>query len=385
MRMVNRLLMVAAMGLLSNATVFAAGEQTTTEKKAVDFLLTQQSPDGSWLAQAGPAVTALVVKGLIQAGHSPGEPAVQRGLDFIEKTHQADGGFYVDSHATYNTAITLTTLGTLPEPARSRFKEQIKEAQDFLKSIQSGAPGAAKDSDGKTVTADHPWFGGWGYGEGATLKAGRRPDLSNSHFVIEALRTSGVPASDPSIQNALVFLSREQAYEGNAMPWAKGRTDGGFIYSMGFNQKHNFYGESEGPDSKDRDGNEILTTYGSMTYAGLKSLLYADVKKDDPRVQAALRWITGNYTLDVNPGLNSEQGLFYYYHTFAAALNAYGQDTITDAKGVKHEWRKEFEAAMAAHQKPDGSYVNPADRWMESNPVLVTSYVVLSLQDARGL
>ncbi len=359
--------------------------QTGAEKKAIEFLLSNQGPDGSWLPQAGPAVTALVVRGLIQAGHSTGEPAVKKALDFIAATHQPDGGFYVDSHASYNTAITLTTLSKLPEADRARFKEQITDAQNFLKLIQAGADGASKDDHGKVIAKEHPWFGGWGYGEGRKLKPGRRPDMSNTQFAVEALRESGVPATDPTIQNAIVFMSREQAYEGNGESWAKGRTDGGFIYSMGFNTKHNFYGESEGADSMDRDGNAILTTYGSMTYAGLKSLLYADVKKDDPRVQAAMRWITGNYTLDVNPGLNNAQGLYYYYHAFAAALHAYGQDTITDAKGVKHEWRKEFEAAMGAHQNADGSFVNAADRWMESNPVLVTSYVVLGLQDARGL
>ena len=136
------------------------------------------------------------------------------------------------------------------------------------------------------------------------------------------MRESGVPASDPSIQNALVFLTHCQASESNDLPWAKGHTDGSSIYSMGFNKDHNFYGTSEAADTKDRDGNAILTTYGSMTYAGLKSFLYADLKKDDPRVQAAIRWISGNYTLEVNPGLNNTQGLYYYYHVFAAALSA---------------------------------------------------------------
>jgi squalene-hopene/tetraprenyl-beta-curcumene cyclase len=201
--------------------------------------------------------------------------------------------------------------------------------------------------------------------------------------VIEALRESGVPADDPTIQNALVFVTRTQASEANKSDWAKGRNDGGFIYSMRWNEKHKFYGESEGPDTKDRDGNEILTAYGSMTYAGLKSLLYAELKKDDPRVKAALRWITNNYSLEVNPGLNNAQGLYYYYHVFATALKAYGEETITDSKGVKHEWRKEFEQAMAARQKPDGSFVNAADRWMEGVPALATSYVLLGLQEAR--
>lgn len=357
--------------------------QTGTEKKAIEFLLAAQGEDGAWVPQAGPAITALIVKGLLQAGHSVESPAVQKALGYIEKTKKPDGGWYDQSQATYNTSITLTTIAMLPENVRAKYQKDIESAQRFLKSIQSGTETAALDDKGKKIDKEHAWYGGWGYNQGTSLRAGTRPDNSNSQFVIAALRESGVPASDPAIQNYLVFLNRTQAHEGNPSPWAKGRDDGGFIYSMRWNEKHQFYGESEGPDSKDRNGNDILTAYGSMTYAGLKSLIYAEVSKDDPRVKAAIRWISGNYTLDVNPGLNNAQGLYYYYHTFATALRAYGQEQITDVKGVKHEWRRDLEEKLAGLQRPDGSFVNSADRWMESNPVLVTVYVVLALQDAR--
>ena len=40
-----------------------------------------------------------------------------------------------------------------------------------------------------------------------------------------------------------------------------------------------------------------------MTYAGLKSMMYAGLGKDDPRVKAAWGWIQKNYTVDENPGL----------------------------------------------------------------------------------
>ena len=53
-----------------------------------------------------------------------------------------------------------------------------------------------------------------------------------------------------------------------------------------------------------------------MTYAGLKSFLYAGVGKDDPRVVAALGWIKRHYTLAENPG-QGQSGLFYFYQTFA--------------------------------------------------------------------
>ncbi|HVX85304.1 MAG TPA: prenyltransferase/squalene oxidase repeat-containing protein [Phycisphaerae bacterium] len=367
----------------AQTTFTAATPPTPVETKAIDFLLSKQADNGSWLAPAGPGPTALILKGLLQAGHTPAEPAVAKALAFIASTRQSDGGYYTNSNATYNTAIVLAALARLPEPDRAKLASDIKGTQDFLKSIQSGQSAAATDDKGQPVNKDHPWFGGWGYGQG-TLPHGRRPDLSNTHFVIEALRDSGVPASDPAIKNALTFLTRLQASEDNPLPWAKGRDGGGFIYSMGFNTKHNFYGESEGPDTTDRDGNDILTTYGSMTYAGLKSLLYADLSHDDPRVKAALKWISNNYTLEQNPGLNTQQGLFYYYNAMASALHAYGQPTITDAKGVAHDWRRELADTLTHKQKPDGSFVNTQDRWMESDPSLCTSYVVLALQNARA-
>ena len=352
--------------------------QTETEKKAVDYLLTQQDSDGAWIAKAGPAITAMAVKGLLQAGKPLDDPAVVKGLAAIEKTHQADGGFYVDSNVTYNTAIVLSLLAKLP---RDKYQDQIDKAQAFLKSIQSGAAVSPKDDKGAAVDAKHPWYGGWGYaGKGA-----KRPDLSNTHFVIEALRDSGVPADDPTIQNALVFVTRCQAAEGNEQAWAKGQTNGGMIYSMKWNDKLNVYGESFAPPSTDREGNEILTTYGGMTYAGLKSFLYANLSKNDPRVKAVLRWVANNWTLEENPGMASKQGLFYYYHTLATGLNALGEDVIPDNKGVNHDWRAEFEAKMKAIQNPDGSFKNTEkDRWMEDNPVLATTYVLLALEETRG-
>ena len=57
-------------------------------------------------------------------------------------------------------------------------------------------------------------------------------------------------------------------------------------------------------------------SYGSMTYAGLKSMVFAGLKPDDIRVQAATKWLRANYSLDENPGLG-QAGLYYYYHLMA--------------------------------------------------------------------
>jgi len=178
-----------------------------------------------------------------------------------------------------------------------------------------------------------------------------------------------------------VFLSRTQNNsETNDQPWTG--DDGGFVYTPARN------GESMAGEVKSDDGRRGLRSYGSMTYAGLKSMIYAGLAKDDPRVKAAVDWIAKHWTLDENPAMRqagdefARQGLYYYFYTFAHALDAYDEPVITDANGKAHDWRVELIDKIAALQKEDGSWVGEK-RWMEDNPVLTTAYVVLALQEAQ--
>ncbi|MFO0941095.1 MAG: hypothetical protein U0930_10035 [Pirellulales bacterium] len=125
-----------------------------------------------------------------------------------------------------------------------------------------------------------------------------------------------------------------------------------------------------------------LRSYGSMTYAGLKSMIYAGVSKDDPRVKAATKFLQQNYDLNSNPGVG-QQGLFYYYHTMAKALNAVGGDSFKDAKGQDHAWKAELRAKLKSLQKEDGSWVNETTRWMEGDPNLVSAYALLALAQVK--
>ena len=98
--------------------------------------------------------------------------------------------------------------------------------------------------------------------------------------------------------------------------------DGGFYYTPAAG------GESEAGKTP----NGGLRSYASMTYAGLKSMIYAGVGPDDPRVKAAVKWFQMHYGLDDNPGMGGA-GLYYYYHTFAKALDAAGLKTIQGRQG----------------------------------------------------
>jgi squalene-hopene/tetraprenyl-beta-curcumene cyclase len=198
--------------------------------------------------------------------------------------------------------------------------------------------------------------------------------MSNTQFFLDALKALKVSDDDPAVQKALIFVSRCQNLESehNTFPFAAKVNDGGFYYTIA----------AGGTSQAGPTDNGGLRSYGSMTYAGLKSMIYAGVNKDDPRVKAAVAWLQKHYDLKENPGMGNA-GLYYYYHTFAKSLDAFGQDEFVDAEGTSHNWREELVAALAAQQKPDGSFLNENARWMEGDANLVTGYALLALSYAK--
>ena len=120
-----------------------------------------------------------------------------------------------------------------------------------------------------------------------------------------------------------------------------------------------------------------------MTYAGLKSMVFAGLTADDPRVKAAIDWAKKNYTTTENPGMG-QAGVFYYYHLMAKSLDALKQDTFEDAKGVKHDWRTELAAELVKRQNKDGSWSNTNKQFMENDANLATSFALLTLAYCKG-
>ncbi|MCA9312518.1 MAG: hypothetical protein KDA21_14990, partial [Phycisphaerales bacterium] len=108
--------------------------------------------------------------------------------------------------------------------------------------------------------------------------------------------------------------------------------------------------------------------------------IYANLDRDDPRVTAALDWIRNNYTVDENPGVG-DQGRYYYYVTFARALDAWGTSTIRTGSGER-DWANDLIDKLAELQQDDGSFRSVNSRWMEGNPVLITAYALIALQHA---
>ena len=345
---------VVAAGVLSGT---AAGQSIhDMQTKAVRFLEVTQAADGSWTRPDAVGITGLVTTSLLMAGKSADDPLVKKGLDFIVASQQSTGGIHAASsrHQNYETCIAMLTLAEANKDGR--FDSVIKKGENFLRDLQWDEGEGIETTDGA--------FGGGGY------DSKQRPDMSNTQFLVEALKKAGVAEDDPAMQKAVVFVSRAQNLESqhNKLPFAGRVNDGGFIYTPAKG------GESKAGETE----NGGHKSYGSITYAGLKSMIYAGVGKDDPRVTAATEWIRRHYTLKENPNMG-QQGLFYYFHTFAKTMSVIGEDEFKDATGNTHSWKTELTEKLASLQHLNGSWTNPADRWYEGDPNLVTAYCLIAL------
>lgn len=350
---------------LDLATLLAADDLTAQREqaatKAIDYLRTKgQGADGAYTPATGPAVTALVTTAILRHGRTANDPQVAKSLKYLESFVQDDGGLY-QKDSNYRNYETCLSLVCFSEANRDgRYNALVKKAEKFVKSQQWD------EDEGNEPSS--PNYGGAGYGKS------KRPDLSNTSFLLDALKAAGNGPDDPAVQKALIFVSRCQNLEtaANTTEFAAKNPDGGFYYTPAA-------GGASMAGKTDQGG---LRSYASMTYAGLKSMIYAGVGPNDPRVKAAVSWIHKNYDLGTNPGMG-DAGLYYYYHTFAKALDTLGQESIADAEGKKHAWRTELSTELVKRQRADGSWTNDNARWMEGDANLVTAYALLALSYCR--
>ena len=323
-----------------------------------------QQPNGSW--KYDPAITALVLYSLmLEPQYHPDDripEAIGRGYAFLEKYANPNGGIYHEHYRNYSTAVALMAFTAAGKP---KYQPIIDKARQYLIDFQL--------DEGEDISPAHAYYGGIGYG------GDDRPDLSNLQLALEAIKTAeefsvasdGVLQREPPVkgqtlashwQKALVFLSRTQNIEAiNDMDYATG--DGGFIYETGHYKP------------------ERSISYGSMTYAGLKSLLYAGIDKNDIRVTKAYDWICSHYTVEENPNFGTSS-LYYYFMTATKCLKTFGKDTILDSKGNRRDWREDFINRIISLQHEDGYWVNSDGRYQENVKDLATAYSVIAMKHA---
>lgn len=331
--------------------------------KGIEFLRQRgQGDNGAFSPESGAAVTGLCVRAILE--HRPqaiADPVVKRALAFLESKVQPDGGIYTQGskHRNYETSVAIGAL--IKANQEGKYDSTLKRAELFLRGLQWDEDEGASPEDAA--------YGGAGYG------SHERPDLSNTSFLIDALRDLGNDSQDDAIQKALLFVKRTQNLpgHGNDTPHAEAVGDGGFYYTPAAG------GQSQAGETSGGG----LRSYGSMTYAGLKSMIHAGLTADDPRVAAAMEFIRKHYSLTENPGMG-HAGQFYYYHTFAKSLHVAEVDILDDDSGTPHDWRQELGSQLVEMQQKDGSWVNQEnDRWMEGDRQLVTAYALLALANCK--
>jgi len=342
--------------------------------RGLDSLKTSQNTNGWWSTPDHPALTALPIMAF------NGDPSKRfEKTAFLKKAYahllanvKPNGGIYGTNLPTYNTSLAMLALVAANDPS---YEPVLRKARAFLVGLQTdfGAKGKA----------DEVFDGGIGYGTkyehsdmGNTLQA-----LEALHYTRHLLQDQkSVDAKDLNWAAAIAFLQNCQNLSThNSQSWVSDdpKNKGGFVYYPGHSMA--------GGETNAATGRVALRSYGSISYGGLLSYVYADLKRDDPRVTAVFDWLRRNYTLEENPGMGA-QGLFYYFHTQAKALTAFGVNDLQLADGQNVNWRRQLASRLMDLQKADGSWANDNSRWWEKDPVLVTSYAVLTLEMIfRGL
>ena len=359
----------ASQGLIDKKTLEKGAKSIDA---GINFLLKNQNSDGSWSQH--PAMTALSVMALHHTNTIEGDKvdqAVKSGLDYVRQYIQPDGSIWSKKAKEYPNYTTAIALLALAKVNLEQDQTAIRNARNFLMNSQFNDPN----------TID---YGGIGYG-----KTGRA-DLSNLSWSSDALYYTDYLDREPFSSDVSASKKMQDLWDKvqvfvtncqninvtNKQDWVSNRREdyGGFVYRPN---------ESKAGEVVDDDGKLSLLSSGSMTYAGLKSMIYAKLDKKDIRVKGAMDYLARNYTVSENPGLGA-QGLYYYLIVMARALKAYGEDRIIDKDGNEHNWRTDIINQLSLLQKADGSWVNANGRYMESIPDLVTAYSVATIKIALG-
>ncbi len=311
-------------------------------RRGAGYLWGRRHPDGGWhsetygLLRSGQSLTPLIVNALLDAGAAPDDPRIRRAVAFLERHVSPEGaiGMTADDYPCYATALTLRAFVRTRNPLVRRLVNWLRTQQ---MSPENG------------WHSKHEAFGAWGIG--GAPRAAPDPghiDLSMTRHVLEALAEAGVPATDPAMRNALVFVSRCQ------------NADGGFFFST-----------VETGANKAGETASGFASYATTTADGL----LAQIAAGAANTQAALLWLQANDQPELPAGFDSAareryaEGLRYYYAD--AATRAFR------AAGRKRD--VPFVRALEKAQRLDGSWQNAELLVKEDDPLIATAFAVSAL------
>ncbi len=326
--------------------------------RALDWLAHQQAEDGTWSDQKMPALTALPLWAFCASEHPDRKAISDRAVKALLRNRQADGGIYTGAESggvlpTYNTAVCMTALHALGQrdllPVILRARQYVARAPLF---------------------GSDDYHGGFGY----ELSTGEAyANLLTTFHSVQAMRaTADAEAQRPTERKVDI-------------DWAQTVRLAELMTAAGTNHTAAAVSSAHAPSSDDLPAEKAtpIRAYGSMTYAGLLALIYANVSPEDVRVRTALDWAAHHWSLEENPGMG-QQGLYFFYNVLTRALDAAGEDFIPSADGSFIPWREAIAQKLVSLQKTDtrgnGYWRNTSARFLEGDPVLATAYCILALQ-----
>lgn len=352
-----------------------AGDWKSEAKAAVDkglrYLTEHRNPKGRWGFNSKVpddlGITALILVAALESPRKYREgdaPWVRDNMEWIASSQKPDGSIHGGMLATYNTSIAILALAASENP---KYRPILDKAVEYLRLIQA--------DEGEKYQPSDRYYGGIGYG------GDERPDMSNTHFAVEAAAAGGAKPDDPLFKKAEKFANRSQnRSESNDLQdkdVVPGNDNGGY-YSPGTNP-----GEAKAGFVTLPDGKKIRRSYGSMSYCLLKTYKLCSIDLKDPRVQGLVEWLSKNYQLEYNPGMDEANkdkpegkysGLYYYYLSMARALGSIKADVLKDPAGKPRNWREDLAKTVVKLQRDDGSWANDKNKdFWEDSPFVATA------------
>lgn len=324
--------------------------------RAADYLWSRQAGDGGWhshtygLLRSGQSLTPFVLDSLLRIPESicPVPAAkVDRAMAFLLANTRRDGALGMSDpdiadYPNYSTALAVIAMC---RARREGWQERSQALVTYLRAQQFTEQNGWRPSD--------PVYGAWGMGGDRRTPPGTgHVDLSMTRYVIEALRTAGVPSSDPALVAARQFVERCQ------------NPDGGFFFST-----------TEFDTNKAGHDGQRFRSYGTTTADGILALLATGHPPSDRCVVTAQQWLTSHHQGMAVPGFEGEayqrwpRGLAYYYSSASVEVfKALG----LDAAGSVIE-------SLARNQRADGSWANPENLVKEDDPLIATPFAIRAL------
>ena len=284
--------------------------------RAAEYLRQQQGADGIW--EKHPGITAMAATALLrQPGTKPEAQMAVAGksLDALAKLAKPDGGIYEKMIPHYITAVSVMSFVA---GGRPQDKPLIEKGRRYLAEHLL--------DEGEGIPPSDKFYGGMGYG--GTSNGGIRRHVS----LESGLRRDERGRPPASIRRGRRRSSSSSALRTTARPTTRsGATDdGGFVYT------------------RLQPGARPRQSYGSATYAGIRSYTWANLKKTDPRTQSALSGSATTTHPRQNPGLGQKTLVLLLHGVREGAPWPRAETTIVDAKGGKHNWREELARKLSA-------------------------------------